>query len=84
MWPIDHAFPHYRTVLSPVAIRHGYVTNADDPSEVHINERVHWSVIDKRRARATAAYNPANLPASIPAVKIAVITDEERELLNAA
>jgi Uncharacterized alpha/beta hydrolase domain (DUF2235) len=40
-WPLDHAFPHYRTVLSPVAIHHGYPTDSDDPAEEHINERVH-------------------------------------------
>ena len=36
-WVIDHAFPHYRTVLSPVAIAHGYVANREDPTVVHIN-----------------------------------------------
>jgi hypothetical protein len=83
-WPIDHAFPHYRTVLSPVAIHHGYVANTDDPHQEHINERVHWSVVTKRQARATAGYNPLNLPADIPAANIAAITDEERELLDRA
>ena len=72
-WPIDHAFPHYRTVLSPMAIHHGYVANTDDPHEEHINERVHWSVVAKRQAHADAAYNPPNLPADIPAVKIAAM-----------
>jgi hypothetical protein len=83
-WPIDHAFRHYRTVLSPVAIHHGYAANTDDPHQEHINERVHWSVVTKRQARATAAYNPLNLPADIPAANIAAITDEERELLDRA
>ncbi len=83
-WPIDHAFPHYRTVLSPVAIHHGYVANTDDPSEEHINERVHWSVIAKRKGQATAAYNPPNLPADIPNAKIAAMTAEEREILDRA
>ncbi len=83
-WPIDHAFPHYRTVLSPVAIHHGYVANTDDPSEEHINERVHWSVIAKRKGQATAAYNPPNLPPDIPNTKIAAMTAEEREILDRA
>jgi uncharacterized protein (DUF2235 family) len=39
-WVIDHAFPHYRTVLSPVAIQHGYLVNSEDPTEEHINESV--------------------------------------------
>ncbi len=25
-WPLDHALPHYRRILSPVAIHHGYLT----------------------------------------------------------
>jgi uncharacterized protein (DUF2235 family) len=80
-WPLDHAFPHYRKVLSPVAIHHGYLENSDDPAEEHINERVHWSVIEKHQGRAPPLYNPPNLPADIPEEKIAAITDEERELL---
>jgi hypothetical protein len=80
-WPLDHAFPHYRKVLSPVAIHHGYLFNTDDPAEEHINERVHWSVIEKHQGRAPPLYNPQNLPANIPDEKIVAITDEERELL---
>jgi hypothetical protein len=38
-WPIDHTFPHFRKILSPDAIHHGYVSNTADPSEEHINER---------------------------------------------
>lgn len=81
-WPLDHALPHYRTVLSPVAIRHGYLWNTDDPAQEHINERVHWSVIAKHRAQSTPAYIPPNLPADIPDAKIAAITNEERALLD--
>ena len=80
-WPLDHFLPHYRKVLSPIAIRHGYLFNSDDPAEEHINERVHWSVIAKQQDRATPLYNPPNLPVDIPEEKIATITDEERELL---
>jgi hypothetical protein len=80
-WPLDHALPHYRTVLSPVAIHHGYLTNSNDPGQEHINERVHWSVIAKHRV-LSPSYNPPNLPANIPGTKIAAITDEERELLD--
>jgi uncharacterized protein (DUF2235 family) len=53
-WPIDHVFPHYRAILSPVAIHHGYFSNSKDPTEEHINERVHWSVIAKRTNAAGA------------------------------
>jgi hypothetical protein len=81
-WPLDHAFPHYRKVLSPVAVHHGYLTNSDDPAEENINERVHWSVVGKHQTSANGPYNPPNLPSGIPADKIAAMTDEERELLG--
>ena len=63
-WPIDHAFPHYRRILSPDAIHHGYVSNTADPREEHINERVHWSVIAKHQEKKTPLYDPPNLPAA--------------------
>jgi uncharacterized protein (DUF2235 family) len=78
-WPIDHMFPHYRVLLSPVAVHHGYLRNSEDPTEEHINESVHWSVLDKRK---TGDYSPQNLPADIPLEKIAAITEEEQILLG--
>jgi hypothetical protein len=72
-WPLDHLAPHYRKVLSPVAVRHGYFENSEDPTEEHINERVHWSVLAKRQDRTTRPYSPQNLPADIPNEKIAAI-----------
>jgi uncharacterized protein (DUF2235 family) len=81
-WLVDHALPHYRTVLSPVAIQHGYLFNSENPAEEHINERVHWSVIEKRAAGSGATYAPSNLPIRITAAQIADITSEERTLLG--
>ena len=81
-WPIDHAFPHYGKILSPAAIHHGYVSNTADPSEEHINERIHWSVIAKHQEKAAPLYDPLNLAAYIPPEKIASLTDEERQLLE--
>jgi hypothetical protein len=75
---VDHAFPHYRRVLSPVAIRHGYFINSQNPAEEHINEQVHWSAIAKRSAGA--GYSPVNLPQTIEPEHIADITPEERAL----
>ena len=74
-------FPHYRVILSPVAIHHGYLTNSEDFNQEHINERVHWSVITKRRGNTTPAYNPRNLP-EYPHHENPGITDNERNLLN--
>jgi len=81
-WPIDHMFPHYRAILSPIAIHHGYFSNSEDPTEEHINERVHWSVIAKRAGTAANRYSPPNLPTNIRPEKIAEITNEERVLLG--
>jgi uncharacterized protein (DUF2235 family) len=81
-WPLDHYFPHYRVVLSPDAIRHGYVFNSKEPDKQHINESVHWSVVAKRGGSPPAApYNPPNLPANIPPERIAAPTSEEQALL---
>jgi uncharacterized protein (DUF2235 family) len=80
-WPLDHLLPHYRTVLSPVAIYHGYLFNSEDPGAERINERVHWSVIAKREG--TRPYGPPNLPLHVPLDKIAAITAQEQELLGA-
>jgi len=81
-WPVDHLFPHYRTILSPVAIHHGYLSNSKDPTEEHINERVHWSVIAKRTNAAAMRYSPPNLVVNIRSDQIAEITEEERTLLG--
>jgi uncharacterized protein (DUF2235 family) len=81
-WPIDHVFPHYRAILSPVAIHHGYFSNSKDPTEKHINERAHWSVIAKRTNAAGARYSPPNLIVNIRPDQIAEITAEERSLLG--
>ncbi len=82
IWILDHYYPYYRPVLSPVAIHHGYLRNTNDPNEEHINERVHWSAVAKRDSRTVPAYNPRNLPAAIAAQSIAAITDEERKFLG--
>src|SRR6516162_8105596 len=81
-WFLDEHWPHYRAVLSPVAIHHGYVFNSAAPDEENINERIHWSVLAKRTSRTTPPYNPPNLPKEIPSEKVAAITGEERHLLD--
>jgi len=81
-WLVDQVWPHYRAVLSPVAIHHGYVFNSSDAGEEHINERVHWSAIAKRLEHVGLPYNPRNLPEPIPADKIAAVTAEEQTLIH--
>jgi hypothetical protein len=86
-WWIDQIFPHGRVILSPDAIEHGLFFNIANTSEVHVNEKVHWSVIERRNAASClmfgqpAKYAPDNLPATIPDEKIAAITPEEQALL---
>lgn len=86
-WIIDQLFPHGRVMLSPNAIEHGAFTNTQNPKEEHINERVHWSVMQKRGRRCivfgmpNTPYAPGNLPATIRPDQIAEMTPEEETLL---
>jgi T6SS, Phospholipase effector Tle1-like, catalytic domain len=86
--PFSRRWPHIRTILSSVAIHHGYCRDRNQPEEMHINERVHWSVLQKRGRPCTVfgvpntAYNPPNLPTTIPADGIAAITPEEHALIT--
>jgi len=86
-WPLDHFFPHFRIVLSPDAIQHGYLFNSKQAHKQHINERVHWSVVAKRSGSGSALgasaaiYNPPNLPLNISPDRIATITSEDQALL---
>jgi hypothetical protein len=76
-WLIDHLFPHYRRILWPVAICHGYFTSRPERDSERINERVHWSVLAKRTS-GPPPYAPPNLPIKINPLKIADITAEEQ------
>ena len=80
-WFLDEHWPHYRAILSPVAIHHGYLFNTPAPDKMNINERVHWSALAKRISCRTSPYDPPNLHSQIPAARIAAITQEEQELL---
>ena len=80
-WFLDEHWPHYRAILSPIDIHHGYLFNTPSPDKVQINERVHWSALAKRISCTTSPYNPPNLPSQIPPARIAAITQEEQELL---
>jgi uncharacterized protein (DUF2235 family) len=87
-WPLDHRWPLFRKVLSPDAIKHGLLTSKTDPSAEHINERVHWSAIQKRGRHCTiygrvdTPYQPPNLPGEIAKDKIAEVTSEETTILS--
>ncbi len=82
-WPISRMFPHLRAVLSPDAIRHGFLFNTRQPQEQHINEKVHWSVIEKLERKCNylgdpnVPYAPPNVASPIPSDRIAGMTDEE-------
>ena len=59
-----------------------------DTSMEHINEKVHWSVLQKRGrpcviyGKSNTLYAPLNLPPDIPVGKIADITAEEKAILS--
>ena len=86
-WWIDETFPHGRVILSPDAIEHGLFFNTARADEEHVNEKVHWSVIERRNAVSSlmfgqpARYAPVNLPPAIPDDRIAAMTPEEQALL---
>jgi hypothetical protein len=85
-WPISQLFPHHRRVLSPNAIDHGLFFNADNSREENINERVHWSVLQKLGRIGIVfdvpktIYEPPNLPKHIDPAAIADATSEELTL----
>lgn len=92
-WVVDSNFPRPREMFAADALAHGYVTNAGDPKEEHINERAHWSVLAKlgRKCRIFGSpdtpYDPPNLPPAFKrggaplASRIAAITPQEAEML---
>ncbi len=85
-WPIDHRWPHLRTVLSPCAIDHMAFSNSPNPQDENINERVHWSVVEKLGSacgKAGAPYTPPNLHLPIPPEQIAAKMPEEENIWSA-
>ena len=85
-WPVSRHFPHARIVLAADAIHHGIFFNTRRPQEEHINERVHWSVLEKHGRPCNyfgvpnTPYLPLNLPQAIPRERIAEVTPEESML----
>ena len=49
-WFLDEHWAHYRAILSPMAIHHGYIFSSAAPDEENINERVHWSALPNAAA----------------------------------
>ncbi|MBV9741223.1 MAG: DUF2235 domain-containing protein [Hyphomicrobiales bacterium] len=76
-WPIDHRWPHLRTVLAPEAIDHAAFSSSPNPRDENINERVHWSVMKKLGGNQGAPYAPPNLHLPIPPARVAEKTAEE-------
>jgi uncharacterized protein (DUF2235 family) len=82
-WPIDQRWPHLRTVLSPDAIDHKAFTNSPNPRDENINERVHWSALEKlgrpsiAPGKADMPYRPSYLHLPIPSGLTAAKTPEE-------
>jgi len=47
-WPISRTWPYRRPLLAAAAINvRAILWNNEKPDETHINERLHWSVIDR-------------------------------------
>lgn len=91
-YPIDRNFPKSREMFSEGAPANSLFSGAGDPSEEHVNEKVHWSVLAKlgRPCKVygrSEPYNPPNLEEAMTRLgpslggRIAGITSEEAALL---
>ena len=85
-WPVSWPWPYNRRVLSPNAVKVNVVWNGEDPSQVHLNEMVHWSVLERLQKVAPEhwggkrTYDPNNLRGLvIPPDRVAQQTDRERD-----
>jgi uncharacterized protein (DUF2235 family) len=78
-WWLDHRWPRLRAMLSPDAFDPGFFRDDDDPSRENVDERVHWSVLEKT---ADPAYAPLNLPANLSPDRVAAMTAEEARWLG--
>lgn len=91
-YPIDRNFPRSREMFAQGAPANSLFSSAGDPSEEHVNEKVHWSVLAKL-GRPCAVYgrrmpyDPQNLKAAMARLgptlggRIAALTAEEEALL---
>jgi hypothetical protein len=66
-------------MLSPDAFDPGFFRDDDDPSRENVNERVHWSVLEKA---VDPAYAPRNLPTNLAVGRVAAMTAEEARWLG--
>jgi uncharacterized protein (DUF2235 family) len=89
-WFVDKVFPYSRRILPRNAIHHGYFFNSENPQADRVNERIHWSVVQKRGrpctifGAANSPYEPPNVLSIISPERIAGITAEEKSLFCAA
>jgi hypothetical protein len=82
-WPISSIWPYRRPVLlADGALNVGVLWNWQDRNERHINEKVHWSVLE-RNAAADLRYSPGNMTFPPKPEQIAAKTPEEEAILNA-
>jgi hypothetical protein len=86
-WPLSTLWPYVRPVLASSAISLGAIWNDEDPSEIHINELIHWSVLARLKQAApvdgagTPAYMPKNIhTAKVPAARVLQPCAEESRL----
>ncbi len=91
-YPIDRHFPKSREMFAEGAPANSLFSSAGDPSEEHVNEKVHWSVLVKLDRPCNVygrrePYNPPNLKEAMTRLgpslggRIAGITSEEAALL---
>jgi uncharacterized protein (DUF2235 family) len=90
-WPISRIRPNIRRILpkSALSVR-ALLWNSFNRKREHVNELIHWSVLERRDSKATQVdgkrtgkYAPRNIPAAIPEERIAGRTDEEMQIIGA-
>jgi hypothetical protein len=82
-WPIDHRWPRLRTMLSPDAFDADFFRDHEYPERENVNERVHWSVLERAGAQGEdPRYGPANLPTDVARERVAPMTPEEARWLG--
>jgi hypothetical protein len=88
-WPLSRLRPKFRSALSGLAIRQRLRRwMSGDPKDENINERVHWSLVERQNlpvtlvdGRKAARYFPLGI-SEIPQERVAACTELERRMIS--
>jgi hypothetical protein len=81
-WPISTLWPFHRPVLwTDKALSPSVWWNGENADERHVNEAVHWSLVERHTAKIPPEYRPSNV--RFPPAPTTIKTREEATILNA-